>query len=202
MQLSQQRATDWGHGMKQHEDLMSRKSKARATILSCVDSLQEKWSQRTFIAPLTKASLITKLHMLFTTMFACCTSRSACCLDPCCLLRSFPSGWLWTGRWVWETPDQCALVHEIQMLGHSTYTWIALGTSLITKIWTDMLNKPQSIMFLPPLAHSHCTARTPYETQVCNLNKAASPKVDRHVQQAQLYFGVTAEYVLLKSPKD
>lgn len=112
MQLSQQTATDWGHGMKQHGDLMSRKSKARATILSCVDSLQEKWSQRTFIAPLTKASLKTKLHVLFTTMFAYCTSRSACCLDPRCLLSSFPSGWPCTGRWVWETPDQPAHVRE------------------------------------------------------------------------------------------
>ena len=42
MQLSWQTATDCGHGMKQHGTLMSRKSKARATILSCVDILQEK----------------------------------------------------------------------------------------------------------------------------------------------------------------
>lgn len=92
MQLSWQTATDWGHGMKQHGALVSRKSKARATILSCVDILQEKWSQRTFIAPLIRSSLITKLHMLFTTMFAYCISRSAWCLDPCCLLRSLLSG--------------------------------------------------------------------------------------------------------------
>lgn len=65
-----------------------------------------------------------------------------------------------------------------------------------------MLNKPQSIMFLPPFAHSHCTVHTPYETQVCNLNKAASPKVGCHVQQAQFHFGVTGKSVLLKFPKD
>lgn len=104
MQLSKQTATDWGHGMKQHGALMSRKSKARATILSCVDILQEKWSQRTFIAPLTRSSLITKLHMLFTTMFAYCISSSACCLDPCCLLRSFLSGWLFPREVDLENP--------------------------------------------------------------------------------------------------
>lgn len=104
MQLSRQTATDWGHGMKQHGALMSRKSKARATILSCVDILQEKWSQRTFIAPLTRSSLITKLHMLFTTMFAYCISSSACCLDPCCLLRSFLSGWLFPREVGLENP--------------------------------------------------------------------------------------------------
>lgn len=148
MKLSWQTSTDWGHGMKQHGALMSGKSKARATILSCVDILQEKWSQRTFIAPLTRSSLITKLHMLFTTMFAYCISRSACCLDPHCLLSSFLSGWLCTGEvgllgWV------CMCVRKIQMLGDSTRTWIALGTYLITTIQTDMLNSSPSCCSLP-----------------------------------------------------
>lgn len=83
MQLSWQTATHWGHGTEQHGVLMSRKSKARATILSCVDILQEKWSQRTFIATLSRSCLITKLHMLFTTIFASCISRSAWILTAC-----------------------------------------------------------------------------------------------------------------------
>lgn len=54
--------------------------------------------------PLTRSSLITKLHMLFTTMFAYCISSSACCLDPCCLLRSFLSGWLFPREVGLENP--------------------------------------------------------------------------------------------------
>lgn len=174
MQLSWQTATDWGHGMKEHGTLMSRKRKARATILSCVDILQEKLSQRTFIAPLTRSSLITKLHMLFTTMFAYCISRSACWLVPRCLLRSFLSGWLCTREvGLEDSRSVCMYARKIQMLGDGTHTWIALGTYLITTIWSDMLNKPKSIMLLPPFANSPCTAHIPYETQVYNLHKAA-----------------------------
>lgn len=148
MQLSRQTATDWGHGMKQHGALMSRKSKARATILSCVDILQEKWSQRTFIAPLTRSSLITKLHMLFTTMFAYCISSSACCLDPCCLLRSFLSGWLWPREvglenpgWVWE---------KNQMLGDGALYMHCTGHELIQHGYMDRHLKQTPVHCVAP----------------------------------------------------
>lgn len=169
MQLSRQTATDWGHGMKQHGALMSRKSKARATILSCVDILQEKWSQRTFIAPLTRSSLITKLHMLFTTMFAYCISSSACCLDPCCLLRSVLSGWLFPREVGLENPGWVC-ERESDAGGWCSYM-DCTGHKPIQSGQTHRTN-PRPLCCSFPLP----SALTPCETQVCNWHKELIPK--------------------------
>lgn len=127
MQLSRQIATDWGHGMKQHGALMSRKSKARATILSCVDILQEKWSQRTFIAPPNKIKLNNKAtHVIYYNV---CLLHKQQCLLPGSLLpaevfslrlavsQRGGSGKPWMS--VWE---------RIRSWG--ALTWTAPGTSL------------------------------------------------------------------------
>lgn len=173
MQLSRQTATDWGHGMKQHGALMSRKSKARATILSCVDILQEKWSQRTFIAPPNKIKLNNKAtHVIYYNV---CLLHKQQCLLPGSLLpaevfslrlavsQRGGSGKPWIS--VWERIRCCGMVFL-----HGLHWAQAYPT------WTDTLNKPWSIVLLLPLAHSSCTTLIPCETQVYNWHKEFIPK--------------------------
>lgn len=84
----------------------------------------KKNDHRAFIVPLTRSSLITKLHMLFTTMFAYCIRQKY--LLPG---SSLPGEVLSLGRWVEKTPNPC--LHERLMLGKGTHMWITLGTSSI-----------------------------------------------------------------------
>lgn len=104
LQLSWQTATDWGHGIKMHGALMNRKSKARATILSCVDILQEKWSQSIYCPP-NKIKLNNKAtHVIYYKV--CLLHKQKYLLPGSLLPAEVPS----LGRWVKKTPNQC--LHE------------------------------------------------------------------------------------------
>lgn len=158
LQLSWQTATDWGHGIKMHRALMNRKSKARATILSCVDILQEKWSQSVY-CPLNKIKLNNKAtHVIYYNV---------------CLLHKaeISAAWILAAWWgpfsrkVGGKDPKSVFAWEIDAgEGHAyvDYTGHQLNYS------TDRQVTQNPAHHAAPLAHSPCTAPILYKTLVMN----------------------------------